>query len=99
MTVALKSDGQFWETPYTPQLQIVGQNGYENLTTVMQKHVQTIMVLFKRLQSSSESFPGLSYKCISDWVQQISLVNEEYPISQFTKDFAALKVEKKKAAP
>ena len=99
LSAALNTDTQYWETPYTPQLQIVGQSGYENLTTILNKHVQTIMVLFKRLQCSSESFPALSYKCISDWVQQIMLVNEEYPIGKFSKDFSALKVEQKKAAP
>ena len=52
--------------------------------------------MFKRLQTSSETFPQLSYKCILDWVKQIGIVNDVYHATEFTKIYEELKVPEKK---
>ena len=78
----------------------MGQKGYQALIKVMNKHAQALIILYKRLQSASEAFPLLSFKCLMDWVKQLSIVNEAYTAVQFTKDFEELKVvEKKRPAP
>ena len=74
----LKTDFTYWEVPYMQELHIVGQKGYQSLIKVMNKYAQPLIILYKRLQSSSETFPLLNYKCILDWAKQCSIVNDNY---------------------
>ena len=74
----LKTDFTYWEVPYMQELHIAGQKGYQSLIKVMNKYAQTLIILYKRLQSSSETFPLLSYKCLLDWAKQCSILNDYY---------------------
>ena len=93
---ALMSDFKHWEVPNMPQLMIVGQQGYRDLIQVMIKHASTLLVSFKRLQSSSDSFPALTYKTVNDWANNIDIIDTDYSVTMFLRDYLETRVPEKK---
>ena len=50
------------------------------------------MIIFKRLQSTSEEFPHLSFFIVSTWAKQIGIVDETYDMERFQVMFGERKV-------
>ena len=61
------------------------------------KYVQELLIVFKRLQTVSDTFPLLSYFCILDWVKQIGITADNFTSAQFTQIFEEVKIVEKKA--
>ena len=65
----MNSDFEHWDARSIPQLAIVGKQGYASLMKVFNKHVEELFIIFKRLQSSSDEFPLLSFFCVNTWAK------------------------------
>ena len=62
------------------------------------KHAQELLIVFKRLQTDSTTFPLLDYFCILGWIKQIGITAENFTTTQFTQIYEEIKIVEKKAA-
>lgn len=60
---------------------------FERIEQTFSQHLTVLDQVFRHLQSKSDAYPQLSWKCIAEFIRQVDFIDEKYSIFQLKLDF------------